>query len=208
MAKKQTGKPINSSDTPSKVTSGIVEFCKTINHAGQSIYVPVKPWTLAEADWCFDNTKLYVSKHQSHGHSILNGWNIWETPGVWLEAEAHSIIRKKDGKLVDINPHAYGGHRILFLPESFCWEVGLVANRFYPLSDDPKLLELVDAERMVAEFRARFPFGSLLVSAKGLDIAKQHAPHLEFIALSGSDDQEYRALDEKIKNLKAELNLS
>ncbi len=196
--------------TPRNITPAIEAFCKSLNAVGRPLYVPVKHWPSAEKDWCLDNTKLFVAKHQSQGHSIENGWNIWETPGIWLEAEAHSIIRKKDGTLLDINPHPYGDRRILFLPDSFTnatWEGRMVGNHYHPLVDDLRLLELIEAKRKVAEFRGRFPFGSVVVSVKALELAKKQAPNVHFIPLSESDDLEYRGLDQKVKKLEAELNL-
>jgi hypothetical protein len=174
------------------------------------MYVLVKPWPHAEANWCLDNTGLYLTKHSGQGHLIVNGWNIWETPGVWLEAEAHSIIRKKDGTFVDITPREEKLPRILFLPDSFSnetWQAGMISNRVFPISNDPRLLELVETRTKMAAFRARWPFGTLLTDAKGIEIGKRETPNLNFALLSESDYREYKSLEAKIKKLKAELKL-
>ncbi|WP_157650159.1 hypothetical protein [Burkholderia ubonensis] len=53
-----------------------------------------------------------------HGGEQLNGWAIWEVPGVFIEAEFHAIWRDAAGELHDLTPRPqWPGSSITFLPD-------------------------------------------------------------------------------------------
>jgi hypothetical protein len=207
MAIKPTG-------TPTTITEAIQVFCKQLSPSAFPFYVPVEPWALSTADWCFDNTKEYLGKHQGHGHTAINGWKIWETPGLFLEAEAHSVIQTPKEKYKDITPPPFGGHRILFLPDSFNWDGFMIPNRFFPLSDDPTVVELVTAKAKLAEFRGRFRPGDIVVVAadeaaarKAEEHKKEADPGVNIVVVTGIDAAEYKSLEGKITTLMKQLGL-
>ncbi len=47
----------------------------------------------------------------------MNGWAIWEVPGVFIEAEFHAVWRNGAGELIDLTPRAIATERITFLPD-------------------------------------------------------------------------------------------
>lgn len=100
--------------TPKKVDSAIRAFCRSVRIDGFLTYVDVKPALDAQPHECFNNVQGCIEKE---GGSQLFGWAIWSWPGVFVEAENHSIWRKADGTTCDPTPTPQGETSILFLED-------------------------------------------------------------------------------------------
>jgi hypothetical protein len=49
--------------------------------------------------------------------SAVVGWAIWESPGVFIEAEFHAVWRSPEGQLIDIALRSRSFTNIVFLPD-------------------------------------------------------------------------------------------
>lgn len=91
-----------------------VELCKRIVSSGLPVSVPHLPLAGKPQLECFQTVAEYVAGHG--GESVI-GWAIWEVPGVYIEAEFHSVWRTSDGVLHDLTPRPIPLDSILFLPD-------------------------------------------------------------------------------------------
>jgi hypothetical protein len=74
------------------------------------------------------------------------GWSIWELPGVFIEAEFHSIWRSPDGAFIDITPRKSQTERVLFLIDPHRTYEGRPLNNIrHALTQEPVLLEWFNA---------------------------------------------------------------
>lgn len=98
---------------PKSVSTEIRSFCRSISEY-DPIWVRCRPDRDAVPSECFDN----VARKVPHaGGSVVSGWAIWTTPGVYFEAEHHGVWRRRTGELVDVSPQPNLPKRILFLPD-------------------------------------------------------------------------------------------
>lgn len=126
---------------PKAVTMGIRSFCRTIAEA-DPVFVRCRPDRDAVALECFDNVERKVTRA---GGSVVSGWAIWTTPGVYFEAEHHGVWRRRTGELVDVSPQPRLPKRILFLPDPEAVYDPLVHrnNVLAAASSDPDAIEFV-----------------------------------------------------------------
>lgn len=126
---------------PKAVTPGIRAFCRTLAE-GEPVFVRCRPDGDAVASECFDNVARKVARA---GGSVLSGWAIWTTPGVYHEAEHHGVWRRRTGELVDVSPQPNLPKRILFLPDPDAVYDPLVYrnNVLEAASDEPAAVEFV-----------------------------------------------------------------
>lgn len=126
---------------PRTVTPEIRAFCRTFA-AGDPVFVRCRPDKDAIASECFDNVARKVARA---GGSIVSGWAIWTTPGVYLEAEHHGVWRRRTGELVDVSPQPNLPRRILFLPDPAAVHDPLAPrdNVLVAIGDDPAAVEFV-----------------------------------------------------------------
>lgn len=101
--------------TPKKIDAAIRAFGLSIKPRGSLFYVDVKPMAGTEPHECFNNVRRCVEKD---GGTETFGWAIWSWPGVFVEAEHHSVWQKADGSFCDPTPTPQGETRILFLEDS------------------------------------------------------------------------------------------
>lgn len=100
--------------TPKTITSEIRKLCEKVLPGSTPEYVEVIPTPEALPSECFPNVEQHVEKHG--GKSII-GWQVWEWPGVFAEAEFHAVWQRPDETLVDITPKISGESSILFIPD-------------------------------------------------------------------------------------------
>ncbi|MDA7086518.1 hypothetical protein PH586_09020 [Pseudomonas sp. SA3-5] len=79
------------------------------------ISVPYEPLAGKPQMECFPIVAEHVALH---GGEALIGWAIWEVPGVFIEAEFHSVWKDASGLLHDLTPRSIPFEAILFLPDS------------------------------------------------------------------------------------------
>jgi hypothetical protein len=127
--------------TPKTITSVVEDFCRSIA-PDTPVYVPIHPEPNAQIGECFFNVQEKVA---ASGGDIVYGWNIWEWPRVYIEAEHHAVWRSPDGDLIDVTPQPDGEGRILFLPDQdkvYDWEGHKrTDNRRQAIADDPLVEE-------------------------------------------------------------------
>ncbi|MBU1276843.1 MAG: SEC-C domain-containing protein [Proteobacteria bacterium] len=100
--------------TPTKITSKILELCRSITSDSAPSFVPVKTFQGSKIDECFYNVKDYVLKK---GGRPLYGYTIWEWPNVLLEAEFHCIWESEQKELIDVSKKRGNEKKVLFLPD-------------------------------------------------------------------------------------------
>lgn len=101
--------------TPADITSSLRALIDELVPCGQPLLVDVAPKEDASANDCF----LHVPKRvTADGGEQVLGWSLWELPGIFVEAEAHTVWRPPDGGLLDIAPKNAETARVFFLPDS------------------------------------------------------------------------------------------
>lgn len=139
--------------TPKAITEEIQEFCSSIDPTQQPVYLAVQPEQEAEYRQCFLNV---VRKQRQLGGTIQHGWIIWESPGVYLEAEFHAVWVSAEGELIDVTPQPDHEATILFLPDSErVWESRPVPNIRKALRDDPAVHAFVMAGNALDTLRVK-----------------------------------------------------
>jgi|GEM_PF-340029 len=100
--------------TPAEVSSSLRALIEELVPGGQPAYVDVAPLENASANDCFVHVPERV---EVEGGSQILGWSLWELPGVFVEAEAHSVWLRPDGEYLDIAPKNSETARVFFLPD-------------------------------------------------------------------------------------------
>ena len=78
--------------TPTRITSVIRSFCKSIAPDSPPVYVPVRAERGARVRNCFFAVSEKVSRS---GGELVHGWAIWHWPDVMIQAEFHGIWRRR-----------------------------------------------------------------------------------------------------------------
>ncbi|MFT2157590.1 hypothetical protein [Pseudomonas putida] len=157
--------------TPKKITSDILALSRKINSDSQPQFIPFEECNLYLPSECFHNVDTHV---ESFGGRSVIGWQVWEWPGVFVEAEFHAAWETPEGNLVDITPKADQEKETLFIPDSSRkYEGAMVANIKHPIAkgeivrDYIKLLDLgfILANKQVRANPVAQYYGSKLLSA-------------------------------------------
>lgn len=128
--------------TPRSIDEDILQLCTEIADIGGLQYVDVIPEQYSTFNNCFPNVKKMVEKK---GGIQIYGWSIWKWTNIFIEAEAHSVWKSPEGKLIDITPHIGGEDRILFLEDnSLIYDGNLIRSRRKPLTSSPLVKEYID----------------------------------------------------------------
>ncbi|WP_158859447.1 YecA family protein [Rhodoplanes serenus] len=96
------------------------------------------------------------------GGSLILGWNIWEWPSVFIEAEHHSVYRSPSGQLFDITPSDTEDEDRLFLIDptatyDFANPGVRRDNIRVPLSRNPKVLRFIEIGERQSEILNTIP---------------------------------------------------
>ena len=127
--------------TPSASSPFVQKLCARLSSGQTPVTLAVTPEIDADVRYCFQNVERKIARD---GGSIQHGWQIWEVPGLWLEAEFHAVWRTPDGQLVDITPKGDSTSHILFLPDTRrIYEGQQVNNEYLPISKDPRVQEVI-----------------------------------------------------------------
>lgn len=142
----------NEHTTPKRLDSKTLDFARSLNTNSQIIYVQVKPFDRALANECFSNVSKMV---EQHGGERILGWQIWEWPGVFAEAEAHAIWQSPDYELYDVTPKVE--QRIAFITDPTLNFTGVRINNIrHAISD----CEIVKDFIAAGDFKHKI-FGSI-----------------------------------------------
>jgi len=118
---------------PSPLNDYVGQFCLGISTA-DPVYVPIRRTWWAKKSECFPNVERMI---KSKGGTLETGWQIWEWPDVFIEAEFHGIWISPVGERRDITPKPKRFPNILFLPDTQRQYQGRqVDNIREPLQDD------------------------------------------------------------------------
>lgn len=99
---------------PREIDSNVSAFCERLCIESTPIFVPVVPEPGAKHLECHPNVDAKV---KIAGGRNVYGWQISESPGIFLEAQFHSIWESPTGEFLDISPEELGHTKILFLPD-------------------------------------------------------------------------------------------
>lgn len=101
--------------TPQSINRHVLALCARLGATEPPIYVDVQPRSDSGFADCFNDVVRHV---EESGGTRLHGWQIWEWPGVLVEAEFHAVWQKPDGSLADVQSKPDGETRILFVPQA------------------------------------------------------------------------------------------
>ena len=144
--------------TPVKVTDKIRELCDGIisNVIPEYISVEVPKWSKPME--CFFNVAQMVQKN---GGQQVNGWIIWQWANILVEAEAHSVWKSPEGKLVDITPHDGEESQILFLrDDSLVFLEQSIPNIRLAITGSPLVAELIELSEVVDNIMCSYKPGT------------------------------------------------
>lgn len=100
---------------PTTITPAIRQFALELGGTSDPEYVEVHPQPFARTSKCYAN--CYLAQQVFGGKSVL-GFMIWSTNDVMLTAEHHCVLKRADGRLVDVTPDPLRVKRILFVRTS------------------------------------------------------------------------------------------
>lgn len=98
---------------PVELPERILNFCRQISPEMPSV-IAVESQSFAVQGECYSNVEEQVRRAEG---STVYGWQIWDWPAVFTEAEFHAVWRAPDGSLHDITPKIDGEKAIVFLPD-------------------------------------------------------------------------------------------
>jgi len=178
--------------TPSRITADIRRMChRRIQNVDAPIFVAVSPRADSKINDCFHTVRQQVAEH---GGSIQHGWTIWESPGIYLEAEFHAVWRSPDGRLLDVSRKLEKEQQIVFSADHVRVFSGRrMDNIRMALSNDPRVTELLDI----------FDWLHAILKEQGKDV-----PIGGEISLSEDATQQLACLRERANQLLHELSNS
>lgn len=121
----------------------VMEFCSSICAHSAPVIVECSPAHGTAENECFE---LVGRKVQELGGNQVFGWAVWEKPGVFIEAEFHSVWQQPNGIYLDINPRnpAFNIKTILFVPdEKIKYEEKQIDNIRKPLVNDNDVIQFL-----------------------------------------------------------------
>jgi hypothetical protein len=128
--------------TPSEISSSLRELIDELVPRGLPVYVDVVPLENVSANDCFIHVPERV---RTEGGAAVFGWSLYELPGVFVEAEAHSVWLRPNGDYLDITPKNSKTGRVYFLPDSALrYEGHQINNIRKPVVHDPSIQAYLD----------------------------------------------------------------
>lgn len=130
--------------------------------------VEYPPW--AKHRDCTTNVDRAIA---DHGGSVEYGWQLWEMPGLMLEAEFHAVWVDPQSSRRDITPKDLPFEQSVFLPDpKLVYEGRQIDNVRVALRDDPLIHEFIAAAEAYFEATNR----GRLAEVHGDDISPLLAP--------------------------------
>lgn len=141
------------SRTPLEVSSAINRLCWELVADPKPTFVDNTPTDGAEVNDCFNVVRRHV---RDEGGSICYGWEIWEWPGLMIEAEFHAVWQDESGDLHDLTPKPLSTERILFLADpKRTYEGRQVNNVRRALTEHADVRSFIEATEAEFEFLNR-----------------------------------------------------
>lgn len=139
--------------TPCIESESVKALLKKINSESMPFYVRCQPNKLGIENECFPLVDQYV---QDHGGERINGWSLWEQPGLYIEAEFHAIWKSPEGNYLDLNYRPHKTENILFLPQPDLLYEGYQRNNIrLPLTNNKNVHDFLKVKDYEYEFRNR-----------------------------------------------------
>ncbi|MGE8360434.1 hypothetical protein [Pseudomonas sp.] len=129
--------------------SHVINLCCKIVTDAQPLIINSSPLPDAPEKECFQIVAGHIEKN---GGEAVYGWAIWEVPGVYIEAEFHSVWRSPEGELRCLTPFPLPFETILFLPDLNRLYLGRqIDNVREPLAKDRDVYRFLYLARRVFE---------------------------------------------------------
>ena len=136
---------MSSMPLPSISSEDVQSLRRTLFTDAQPVAVRHQPLSGKPLQECFSIVAQLVALC---GGSQVFGWAIFEIPGIWLEAEFHTVWESPDGSLFDVTPRPFELDEILFLPDPARRYEGIqVATVFHPLTQNSAVLRHIQLAR-------------------------------------------------------------
>jgi hypothetical protein len=129
--------------TPDRHSAVFHALCAELVPGMEPVWLDVVPVVHAVPLECFDTVRRQV---EAYGGESVFGWQVWEWPGLFLEAEFHAVWRTPDGQLRDITPKPAPVAMIAFLEDpSRRFDRRRVPNLRRATTSDPRVLDFLAA---------------------------------------------------------------
>jgi len=133
--------------TPSEISKAIIKLGTRLVSKPQFTFVDIVPEMYSIKNECYNNVEYKVKED---GGKIQYGWQIWEWPSVYIEAEFHAIWISPNNDLLDITPKDYDVTKILFLTDLIRkYENRTIDNVRLPLKDDKLIKDYLEVAKRV-----------------------------------------------------------
>jgi hypothetical protein len=100
---------------PETIDKNVRRLAQKVGSKEDPFYIDVITEPYAINSECFAAVEEKIKRDQG---SLQIGWQLWEMPGVFIEAEFHAVWMSPDGTLIDIKPKTEQIKKILFIPDS------------------------------------------------------------------------------------------
>ena len=113
----------------------VLAFCAKVAPGGTLVEVITQPQLGKPINECFPIVDEHVT---AFGGRRVDGWAIWELPGVFIEAEFHAVWGSPTKDLVDLVPRTWLCRKISFVPATHLAYAGKsIDNVRHALVKDP-----------------------------------------------------------------------
>lgn len=139
--------------TPVRIDAPVRRLIDTVTPGGHARYLRVQPEPGATVNGCFSNVHAKAARD---GGRRLCGWQLWEWPGVLVEAEFHAVWLSPAGEMVEITPKPHGESTILFVPDARrAYRGEVVDNVRIALHEDQLVQHFIRVSRAIVQVIAR-----------------------------------------------------
>lgn len=139
--------------TPARIGPSVRALIESVTPGGDARYLQVRPEPGATVNGCFSNVRAKAARD---GGRRLCGWQLWEWPGVLVEAEFHAVWLSPHGEMVEITPKPHGEGTILFAPdERRAYRGEVVDNVRIALHDDQLVRHFIRVSRAIVQVMTR-----------------------------------------------------
>lgn len=129
------------------IDENVKRFCNNYINKNELLYVDVIPDKDAKIHNCFYNVDGVIKKH---GGFKIYGWAIWKWSNILIEAEAHAIWRREDGKYIDVTPHENIVNEILFVPDlEMEYRGTIIKSKRMALTNSPDVKKLIQLSEYI-----------------------------------------------------------
>jgi hypothetical protein len=121
----------------------LLALCHELSPGQAPVSLAVKPVSHAVPNDCFSTVRRQA---RVAGGDMVHGWQVWEWPGLFLEAEFHAVWRDRAGELRDITPKSAPVASITFVVDPLRVFSGMrVPNVRRALTADPRVRTFIEA---------------------------------------------------------------